>query len=259
MTVNSLANFGVPGLNGDRSAVLQPILTTHWRLLTYNFGATSEPAPYDLTRQAKKITLPSVNFEPATLYSYVSAVYIVTRGEWSEGSMTFMDDITNSVRRRVENQVAKQKNFFDQTMSRAGENYKFEMDVDILAGGASAGGSASDPNIIRKYCYAGCSLISMEDGEMSYDTATPKEITVKFRYDNCVTFDQNGNRMGTFSHTEEIQAQAGSISTGAGAPAGLGISVGGASINLGISGVSLGGASVNGNIGISQNGFGVNF
>lgn len=259
MTVNSLGNFGVPGLNGDRSAVLQPILTTHFRVLTFNFGASSEPAPYDITRQMKRVTLPSVNFETSTLYSYVSAVYIVTRGEWQEGTMVFMDDITNSVRRRIENQIAKQKNFFDQTMSRAGENYKFEMDVDILAGGASAGGTAADPNIIRKYCYAGCSLIANEDGEMNYEQSSPKEITMRFRYDNVITFDQNGSRMGTFSHTEEIQSQAGSISTGTGASGGLGISLTGSSINVGFSGVSLGGATVSGNVGTGGNSFGINF
>lgn len=258
MSVNSLANFGVPGLNGDRSAVLQPILTTHWRVLTYNFGASSEPAPYDLTRQAKRISLPSVNFEMSTLYSYVSAVYIQTRGEWQEGTMTFMDDITNTVRKRVENQIAKQKNFFDQTMSRAGENYKFEMDVDILAGGASAGGSAADPNIIRKYCYAGCTLVGVEDGEMNYEQATPKELTVRFRYDNVITFDQNGSRMGTFSHTEEIQSQSGDISTGVGASGGLGVNTSGVSINIGTSGLALGGATVNGGVALG-NGFGTSF
>lgn len=259
MSVNSLANFGVPGLNADRSAVIQPILSTHWRLMTYNFGASSEPAPYDMTRQAKRISLPTVTFEMATLYSYVSAVYIHTRGEWGEGTMVFMDDITNSVRRRVENQIAKQKNFFDQTTSRAGENYKFEMDVDILAGGASAGGTAADPNIIRKYCYAGCTLVSLEDGEMSYETANPKDITVRFRYDNVMTYDQNGSRMGTYSHTEEIQSQAGNFSTGTGAPGGVGVNSGGVSVNLGFSGISLGGATVNGNIGTGGSSFGISF
>lgn len=257
MSVNSLGNFGVPGLNGDRSAVLQPILSTHFRVLTYNFGASSEPAPYDITRQTRRVSLPSVTFEPATLYSYVSAVYIVTRGEWQEGTIVFLDDITNSVRRRIENQIAKQKNFFDQTMSRAGENYKFEMDVDILAGGASAGGSAADPNIVRKYCYAGCTLLSMEDGEMSYEQATPKEVTVRFRYDNVTTFDQNGARMGTFSHTDEIQGQSGSISTGAGASGGLGISISGSSVSVG--GLSVGGATLSGSFGSGGSSFGISF
>jgi len=228
MSINSLSNFGVPGLNGDRGAVIQPILSTHWRIQTYNFGASSEPAPYDITRMAKRVSLPTVTFEMSTLYSYVSAVYVQTRGEWGDGTMVFVDDITNSVRKRIENQVAKQKNFFDQTMSRAGENYKWEMDVDILAGGASAGG-ASDPNIIRKYCYAGCTLTSVEDGEMAYDQANPKEISVRFKYDNVITFDQDGNRMGTFSHSTEIQNRAGSISTGAGAVGSSGIRLNGIS------------------------------
>ena len=259
MSVNSLGNFGVPGLNGDRSAVLQPILSTHYRVQTFNFGASSEPAPYDITRQVKRVSLPSVTFETATLYSYVSAVYVATRGEWQEGTMVFMDDITNSVRRRIENQIAKQKNFFDQTMSRAGENYKFEMDVDILAGGASAGGSAADPNIIRKYCYAGCMLTSHEDGEMNYEQPTPKELNLRFRFDNVTTFDQNGNRMGTYSHTEEIQSQAGTGSTGTGVAGGLGISITGSSVNIGASGISLGGATVAGNVGSGGNSFGINF
>jgi len=216
MSVNSLANFGTPGINGDRSAVIQPILTTHWRILVHNFGSSTEASPYDLTRQVKSVSLPSVSFSITPIYSYVSVVYIQTRGEWGDGSMRFVDDITNSVRRRIENQIAKQKNFYDQTMSRAGENYKFEMDVDILAGGASAGNTAADPNVIRKYCYAGCTLSGADDGEMNYDNAAPKEIGVSFKYDNVVTFDQNGSRLGTFSHTDEINAQSGSLSTGAG-------------------------------------------
>lgn len=257
MSVNSLANFGIPGLNGDRAAAIMPILTNHFRVSVFNFGATTEPAPYDITRQVKKVSLPKLTYETSTLYSYVSAVYIMTRAEWSEGTMTFMDDITNSVRSRIEDQGSKQQNFFDQTTSRAGENYKFEMDVDILAGGASAGGSASDPNILRKYCYAGCMLTNIEDGEMVYETAGPKEVTIGFRYDNCTIFNQNGARMGVYSHTQEIQTQTGSISTGAGAPGGLGISVSGISVSVN-SGVALGGATVSGSFS-SSNTFGTGF
>lgn len=227
MSVNSLANFGTPGLNGDRAASLQPILTNRFRVLMYNFGASAEPAPYDITRQAIRVSLPTVNHEIATLYNYVSAVYIATRAEWGEGTLTFRDDITNTVRRRLENQNSKQQNFYDQTASRAGENYKFEMDVDVLAGGASAGASANDPNVIRKYVYSGCTLVSYTDGELAYESATPKDIQVTFRYDNVIIFDQNGARMGTYSHTNEIQSRSGSISTGIGTSGGSGVTISG--------------------------------
>ena len=217
MSVNSLANFGVPGLNGDRSAVLQPILSNRFRALFFNFGTPGEVAPYDLTRQIRRMGRPQVEFEIQTLYSYVSTVYIGTRGEWATIDIVFIDDITNSVQQRVQEQVAKQQNFFDQTMSRAGENYKFEMDLDVLAGGQSAGGSASDPNIIQKWCFAGCHIQTMNLGELTYEDATAMEITLTVRFDNVIGFNQDGFRMGVFSHSEEIQGQSGVASTGVGA------------------------------------------
>jgi hypothetical protein len=216
MSVNSLANFGVPGLNGDRSAVLQPILSNRWRALFFNFGPPGEVAPYDLTRQMRRIGRPQLEFEIQTLYSYVSTVYISSRGEWSTMDIVFIDDITNSVLSRVEQQSAKQQNFFDQTMSRAGENYKFEIDLDVLAGGQSAGGTASDPNIIQKWCYSGCQITNKNLGEFTYEDSTVMEITLTIRFDNVIGFNQDGFRMGTFSHAEEINAQSGVAAIGVG-------------------------------------------
>lgn len=229
MTVNSLANFGVPGLNGDRSAVLQPILANRFRTLFFNFGADQEPAPYDLTRQVRKIGRPGLEFQTQTLYHYISTVYVATRGEWGTINITFLDDITNSVMRRINNQISKQQNFFDVTASRAGENYKFEMDLDILAGGQSAGGTAADPNIIQKWCFAGCFITNYDPGEMNYDNTDVMEISTTIRFDNAIGFDQNGFRMGAFDHGVEIQGQSGVGSTGTGAQGGFGVSIGGVS------------------------------
>ena len=227
MTINSLANFGVPGLNGDRSAVLQPIFPFKFRALFYNFGETSEPAPYDMTRQIKTFPQPQQQTDVQTIYSYVSTVYVASRAEWQEMSIEFYDDITNSVMRRCEGQLSKQQNFFDQTTSRAGENYKFEMDLDLLGGGASAGGNVADPNIIRKWCFSGCQIQSNDYGQMAQDDTTPMVISLTLRYDNVVGFDQNGVRMGNFSHQGEIQGQQGVASTGTGGSSSLGISISG--------------------------------
>ena len=179
----------------------------------------------------------------------MSTVYIGTRGEWGTVDVVFVDDITNSVQQRVQEQVAKQQNFFDQTMSRAGENYKFEIDLDVLAGGQSAGGSASDPNIIQKWCFAGCQITNMNMNEMSYEEATAMEVTLTLRYDNVIGFNQDGFRMGVFSHAQQIQSQQGVISTGSGS-AGGGVSTSGASVSIGVSGsTSIGGVSVGGSAG----------
>ena len=225
MSVNSLANFGIPGLSGERSATLQPIFSNRFRVLFFNFGASNEPAPYDLTRQVKRCGRPNVTFNIQTLWSYVSAVYVNSRAEWQEITVSFFDDITNSVMNRVENQKAKQQNFFDQTMSRAGENYKFEMDIDILAGGSSAGNAAADPNIIQKWCLAGCQIVSHDYGELNNDNDTPMEITLTLRYDNAIGFNHLGLRMGNVDLDEEIDSQTGVASTGTGTSI---VSIGGA-------------------------------
>lgn len=238
MSVNSLSNFGPPGLNGDRTPPLQPIFANKYRVLFYNFGDQSL-APYDLTRQIQNISRPNTSFEVQTLYSYVSTVYLVNRGEHQTMTIRFLDDIYNTVTRRVENQKAAQQNFYDQTVSRAGQNYKFEMDLDVLAGGATAGGSASDPNIVQKWCYSGCMLTEINYGEMSYPEQGPMNIEVTVRYDNVVGFDQNGVRMGTYSHFGEIAGQVGSLSTGAGF-FNSGLSVSNGSVGISVGGVSLG-------------------
>lgn len=225
MSVNSLTNFGVPGFNGDRGPLLAPIFTNRFRATFYNFGSAYENGPYSLTRQLNKITRPNVTFEAQSLYSYVSTVYVVNRGEWNTMSISFYDDILNEVMTRVQNQVAKQMNFFDQTVSRAGENYKFEMDLDILAGGASAGGS-NDPNILQRWCYAGCMITETDMGEFNYKNQEYMEIGATIRYDNVVGFDGQGRMLGTHSHTPEIQGRLGAVVTGVGvAGTGTGVSL----------------------------------
>ena len=241
MSVNSLVNFGVPGLNGDRGAPLMPFLSNRFRLIFYNFGLNGEVAPYDLTRQIKSVNRPTIEFEEIKLYSYVSTVYINGRGEWGTMTVAFHDDITNAVSSRVLNQVAKQMNFYDQTASRAGENYKFEMDLDMLAGGASSGAGSNDANVLQRWSYSGCMIQNIDGGELSYETGNQAaEMKCTIRFDNCVPFNQFGARMATFQHTNEIRNRQGIGSTGIGALGGIGISIGGFSLNNGSGGTSIG-------------------
>jgi hypothetical protein len=215
ISINSLSNFGVPGLNGDRSAVLQPILSNRFRITFYNFGDPGEVAPYDLTRACRKVGRPRYTFEEQKLYSYVSTVYIASRVEFETVEVTWFDDIDNSVQRRVQQQLSKQQNFFDQTASRAGQNYKFEMDVDVLAGGAGTG-SSTDPNVLQRWSFVGCFITSANMNDLSYQESGPVEISCTVRFDNAICFDQDGLQLGTFDHAPEIEGQVGLFSTGIG-------------------------------------------
>jgi hypothetical protein len=236
-------NFGVPGLD-TRSAPLQPIMSNKFRITFYDFGdntpsttdttSTKNTPAYVLTQQVRSTALPTWTQNNTQLYSYVSTVYIATRAEWGDMQIRFLDDITNGVYGRVMQQCAKQQNMFDQTTSRAGENYKFEMDLDILAGGATAGQDADDPNILRRFSYAGCFITAVDGAEMNYATADVTEFAIHVRYDNVISFDNFGNQMGTFSQTNEINSRIGISSTGIGVAAGgvRGVAVSANSVNV---------------------------
>lgn len=217
MSINSLQNFGVPGMNGQRGPVLQPIQQNRFRVSFFNFGNPGDTAPYDLTRAVKSITRPTANWDPKAIHSYNSIAYIQGRPEWNTISVKFYEDIDNTVVRRIQQQRAKQFNFFDQTTARAGENYKFELDIDILAGGASAGQSAQDPNVLQKWCVVGCQLAGADEvSELNYAESSDTEVGFEIRFDNCSVYDANGQLLGSYDHAPEIQGQVGHSSTGIG-------------------------------------------
>lgn len=200
-------------------------MTNKFRITFYDFGDVNRNTaatgsriapPYVLTQQVRSTGLPSWTQDNTKLNAYVSTVYIATRAEWQEMKIRFLDDIDSGVYGRVMEQCAKQQNMYDQTTSRAGENYKFEMDLDILAGGATAGNDANDPNILRRFSYAGCFVTSVEAAEMNYAQADVCELGISVRFDNVVTYDNYGKRLGIFSHSNEISSRIGDSSTGVG-------------------------------------------
>jgi hypothetical protein len=206
-------------------------MSNKFRCTFYDFGAPGTVAPYVLTQQVRSTNLPSWTMGQQPLYAYVSIVYIATRGEWAEMQMRFSDDITSGVYKIVQQQCAKQQNMYDQTTSRAGENYKFEMDLDVLAGGATAGSAANDPNILRRHSYAGCWITKLDGPEMNYQNADGIEFSIGIRFDNVVTFDNYGVQMGTFSHTTQINNRQGISTTGIGSAL-AGININTNSINV---------------------------
>jgi len=221
MSLNSLISFGVPGPNGERTPILQPMLSDRFRMIFYNFGDTGSTGPYDMTRAIKSCGQPTPTFGTWNVWSYMSQHKGVTRPEWGDIDVVMSDDIDNQAQRRIQQQMGKQFNFFDQTASRAGENYMFEMDIDILSGGASAGFAAADPVILRKWCVVGCSITTASQGDLSYDGSEPLTTNFSVMFNNATCFDGNGQLLGGFDHGPEHNARSGNFSLGVGGSARL--------------------------------------
>jgi hypothetical protein len=183
MSVASLTKFTVP-LATDQSAtsqgLLMPKLSYRFRASFDNFGV-SQPKS-ELTKQIVSIARPQIAFNPITIDTYNSKVYLQGKPEWQETSVTLRDDAGGNVARLVGEQVQKQYDFLEQASASSGIDYKFLLRYEVLDGG----NGAQEPAVIETWEMYGCMLSNVNYGELSYDNNEPMTIQLSIRYDNAI-------------------------------------------------------------------------
>lgn len=162
MTVNSLVNFGVPGLKGERSAPLQPIIGNKFRVIFHEFAGMT--TPYILTQQVRKAELPRLSF---TLKENAGGEYEADDTKWEYSRITFLDEITGSLF----------KSILKQGKLQSEQGSLFKMDIELL----------NNIDIIRRYSYSGCSLVSVDPVEdLDYSVAEGLQFELCVRYEDVV-------------------------------------------------------------------------
>lgn len=183
MSVASLTKFTVP-LATDQSAtsqgLLMPKLSYRFRASFNNFGV-SQPKS-ELTKQVVSIARPQVQFEPITIDTYNSKIYLAGKPEWQETSVTLRDDAGGNVSRLVGEQIQKQFDFLEQASAASGIDYKFVLVYEVLDGG----NGAQDANVIESWELYGCMVTNVNYGELAYDNNDPMTIQLSIRYDNAI-------------------------------------------------------------------------
>ena len=176
MSQNTLASFGVPlGAGEGRGGMLMPKSKQKFRVRVFNFGPIV--GGVDLTQQVHSVGRPHMEQNPVPVHSYNSIAYYAGKAEWSTISLVVRDDVTNSSAALVGHQMQKQMNFFQQTTTEAGANYKFQMYIETLDGGDSV--------MLEQWILEGCFLAGVEYGEFSYDSPDAMLITMTVRFDNA--------------------------------------------------------------------------
>ena len=180
------SKFGVPLKSGE-AGILMPKLKFRFRVsLLPGFGGDTNTRIF--TQNVMNVTRPKVNYEEVPIDSYNSKVYVQGKHTWDPITVVIRDDISNSVARIVGAQNSRQLNHFEQTAPMAGEDYKFNMQVEALDG------SSADASEI--WFLEGCFITNTDYSDADYATNEPVTVSLTIRYDNAL------HEVGTSSQVE---------------------------------------------------------
>jgi hypothetical protein len=196
MTISaSLKNFGVP-LSTDQSSanqgLLMPKLKYRFRVTLDGFGVASSPST-ELTKQVMNVTRPEVTFEEIKLPVYNSTIKMAGKHSFADAKLTVRDDVSNTVSKKVGEQLQKQFDFYEQSGAASGIDYKFTMRIEILDGG----NGAYTPGVLEAFELYGCfiKVATYQGGD--YNSSTdPLDIAMTITYDNAVQVDAAGALSG---------------------------------------------------------------
>jgi hypothetical protein len=178
---NSLFNMTVGSDNTPSSqGLLMPKLQYRFRALFLNFGTGG--STQELTKQVMDIQRPNVSFEEITLDIYNSKVFLAGKHSWQETQINLRDDASGNVSKLVGQQLQKQFDFVEQASAATGQDYKFQINYELLDGG----NGTLLPNVLETWELYGCFIKSANYNNMDYKSNDPVTIQLSIRFDNAI-------------------------------------------------------------------------
>lgn len=195
-----ITTLGVPDNSGNTTTIM-PKLQYRFRVTFIGEGFTATP-----TRSVISVSRPNISHDEVLLDTYNSRIYLAGKHTWEPVSITLRDDVDSTVLRELNNQLNRQVDHANQSSTRSGAGYKFQMLVETLDG------ANPTPGILDTFELAGCYIQNIQYGDMAYASSDQTQITVSIRYDNAEIFDA----AGTATLTGADQDQTRSTASGAG-------------------------------------------
>jgi hypothetical protein len=178
----SLFNMTVAGDNaGGNQGLLMPKLQYRFRVNFINFGVDTTGG-LSLTKQVVDIARPTVQWQEIPLQIYNSTVKIAGKHSWTDITTTIRDDATGSVSKAVGQQLQKQVDFVEQSSAAAGQDYKFQTNIEILDGG----NGTQVPAVLETWELYGCWLKTANYQQLNYGQSDAVTIQLTICYDNAI-------------------------------------------------------------------------
>jgi hypothetical protein len=177
----SLFNMTVASDNaGGNQGLLMPKLQYRFRVNFLNFGTSASTV--ELTKQVIDVTRPNLDFAEITLPVYNSTMYLAGKHTWNPVTINVRDDASGQVSKLVGQQLQKQMDFVEQASAATGQDYKFQVNIEVLDGG----NGASAPQVLETWELYGCFLKTANYNNLNYGTNEAATIQLSIRYDNAV-------------------------------------------------------------------------
>lgn len=177
----SLFNMTVGADNTPSSqGLLMPKLQYRFRALFLNFGTGG--STQELTKQVIDIARPSVSFTEIPIDIYNSKIYLAGKHEWTTTTINMRDDAGGNVSKLVGQQIQKQMDFVEQASAATAQDYKFQLNYEVLDGG----NGLMTPTVLETWELYGCFIQTVNYNNMNYSTNEAATISLTVRYDNAV-------------------------------------------------------------------------
>jgi hypothetical protein len=180
ISLNRMSVAGSDGGSGNQG-LLMPKLQYRFRVKFLNFGVDTL-AGLALTRQIVDIARPTVQFDQVTLPVYNSTVKLAGKHQWTDITCTIRDEATGEVAKAVGQQLQKQLDFMEQASAAAGQDYKFQTNIEILDGG----NGTSAPVVLETWELYGCWLRGANYQTLNYGQSDAVTIQLTICYDNAL-------------------------------------------------------------------------
>ena len=178
----SLFNMTVASDNaGGNQGLLMPKLQFRFRVNFLNFGVGST-AGIALTKQVMDVTRPAVTFTEIPINVYNSTLKLAGKHSWANMTCKIRDDASGSVAKAVGQQLQKQMDFVEQASAAAGQDYKFQTNIEILDGG----NGTSAPIVLETWEVYGCFLQGVNYDSLNYATSEAVTMSLTIAFDNAI-------------------------------------------------------------------------
>jgi hypothetical protein len=168
------------GIATGYRGVSQPKLKNRWRVTFNQIGGPVDSR--NMTMQAVSVSRPKLSFDEVEMHRYNSRVWVATKHNWDECSLTVEDDISNGAASVIQAQLESQQMLIASSagpyLATAPEasRYKFATIIDLLDGGE---------NILETWQLEGCWIKSYDPGELDYSDGGLLQLQLSLRFDHA--------------------------------------------------------------------------